>query len=211
MIGSHSSEPHVDAIEDFSSASSEQAQLRAAVDAIRAGHKNAYALVVRLYQKRLFSLALMFVRDRAGAEDVVQEAFVRAYRHLDRYEEIRDFYPWIATITVRLAHNWRRNRANLSAPDTDGPEAEIEAPDDVLGEIIATERAAKLWRAVCRLPQGERAAVLLFYQQDMKLNDVAQVLGVTPGSVKTLLFRAREKLRVQIATSGHDPREQELK
>ena len=188
--------------EDLSSASSERAQLRAAVDAIRAGNKDAYALVIRLYQKRLFSLAVMFVRDRAAAEDVVQEALVRAYTHLNRYEEIRDFYPWIATIAVRLAQNWRRNRANRSAPETDGPEAEVEAPDDVLGEIIADERASKLWRAVSRLPQGERAAVVLFYQQDMKLNDVANVLGVTPGSVKTLLFRAREKLRNQIGSRG---------
>ena len=186
--------------EDLSSASSEHVQLRAAVDAIRAGNKDAYAIVIRLYQKRLFGLALMFVRDRAAAEDVVQEALVRAYTHLDRYEEIRDFYPWIATITVRLAQNWRRNRANKSAPETDEPQAEIEASDDVLAEVIADEGAAKLWRAVNRLAQGERAAVVLFYQHDMKLNDVAQVLGVTPGSVKTLLFRAREKLRNQIGS-----------
>ena len=192
---------------DHSKGSSERAQLRAAVDAIRAGDKQAYAQIIRLYQKRLFSLALMFVRDRGGAEDVVQEALVRAYTHLDRYEEIREFYPWIATITVRLAHNWRRNQANRSAPETDGPEAEIEAPDDVLGEMIVNERAAKLWRAVSRLPHGERAAVLLFYQQDMKLNDVANVLGVTPGSVKTLLFRAREKLRNQIAPGTAELRE----
>lgn len=197
----------MDVAEDLASASSEHAQLRAAVDAVRAGNKDAYALVIRLYQKRLLSLALMFVRDRAAAEDVVQEALVRAYTYLDRYEEIREFYPWIATITVRLAQNWRRNRANKSAPETDGPEAQIEAPDDVLGEIIVDERAAKLWRAVSRLPQGERAAVVLFYQQDMKLNDVAHVLGVTPGSVKTLLFRAREKLRNQIGSSASGFRE----
>jgi RNA polymerase sigma-70 factor (ECF subfamily) len=199
--------------EDHSRGSSEQAQLRAAVDAIRAGDKNAYAQIIRLYQKRLFSLALMFVRDRGGAEDVVQEALVRAYTHLDRYEEIRDFYPWIATITVRLAHNWRRSRAKTSVLHThdDGHEEEIAAPDDLLGEIIADERAARLWRAVSRLAQGERAAVLLFYQQDMKLNDVATVLGITPGSVKTLLFRAREKLRSHVARSEITHHEQDGK
>jgi RNA polymerase sigma-70 factor (ECF subfamily) len=179
---------------------SEQGTLREAIAAIRGGDQEAYAQIIRLYQKRLFSLALMIVRDRAGAEDVVQEAFIRAYAHLHRYEEIRDFYPWIATIAVRIAQNWRRSRARLQTQDDDAPHAELAAPQDVLGEILVDERAAQLWQLVSRLPRGERTAVLLFYQQDMKVTDVARVLGVTPGSIKTLLFRAREKLRKDLGT-----------
>lgn len=201
----------MNAVEDDSRRSSERAQVRAAVDAIRAGDKDAFAQIIRVYQKRMFNLALMIVPDRAGAEDVVQEALMRAYTHLDRYEEIRDFYPWIATITVRLAQNWRRSRARMVDSDEDAPHAQIEAPDDVLAELIVDQSAKQLWQAVSRLPQGERAAVLLFYQQDMKVNDVAQVLGITPGSVKTLLFRAREKLRNQFAPSAIEHHEQDGK
>lgn len=186
---------HEYAMEPKLDTASEQEQLLAAVAAIRAGDRQAFAQIVRLYQKRLFGLASMFVRDRAGAEDVVQEAFVRAYQHLHRYEEIREFYPWIATITSRLALNWRRSRVHLQSLEPDTPQSEAASTQDLLGESILEERANRLWQAVSSLSQGERTAVLLFYKQDMAIAEVANVLGVTTGSVKTLLFRAREKLR----------------
>ena len=185
---------------------SEQEQLLAAITAVRSGDQDAFAHIVRLYQKRLYSLALMFVRDRAGAEDVVQEAFVRAYTHLNRYEEIREFYPWIATITARLALNWRRGRVRIQFLAPDAPQTEVASNQDLLGESILEERAKQLWLAVSSLSQGERTAVLLFYKQDMSISDVANVLGVTIGSVKTMLFRAREKLRKSIADRDlHEP------
>jgi RNA polymerase sigma-70 factor, ECF subfamily len=190
---------HVNAMERRVHTASEQEQLLAAITAVRSGDQDAFAQIVRLYQKRLYSLALMFVRDRAGAEDVVQEAFVRAYTHLNRYEEIRDFYPWIATITARLALNWRRSRVHVQFLAPEAPQTDIASTQDLLGESILEERAKQLWLAVSSLSQGERTAVLLFYKQDMSIADVANVLGVTIGSVKTMLFRARAKLRKSIA------------
>jgi RNA polymerase sigma-70 factor, ECF subfamily len=190
---------HVNAMERQLQTASEQEQLLAAITAIRSGNQDAFAHIVCLYQKRLYSLALMFVRDRAAAEDIVQEAFVRAYTHLNRYEEIREFYPWIATITARLALNWRRSRVHVQSLEPDSPHAEFASTQDLLSESILEERAQQLWSAVSSLSQGERTAVLLFYKQDMSIADVANVLGVTIGSVKTMLFRAREKLRKSIA------------
>lgn len=190
-----SSGSHVNATERHVESASEQEQLLAAIAAIRSGDQDAFATIVRLYQKRLYSLALMFVRDRAGAEDVVQEAFVRAYNHLHRYQDVREFYPWIATITARLALNWRRSRARLVFQEPDSSQSEAPSARDLLGESIVEEGARELWKAVNTLSQGERTAVLLFYKQDLGISDVAKVLGVTAGSVKTLLFRAREKLR----------------
>jgi RNA polymerase sigma-70 factor (ECF subfamily) len=186
---------HVSAMEPQVERASEQEQLLAAIAAIRAGDPDAFAAIVRLYQRRLYSLALMVVRDRAGAEDVVQETFVRAYHHLHRYEPARSFYPWIATIAARLALNWRRSRARLVFQEPDASRSDMASALDVLGESIEEEGARALWKAVNTLSPGERTAVLLFYKQDMSIADVAQVLGVTAGSVKTLLFRAREKLR----------------
>ncbi len=189
---------HVNAMEMPVEPASEQERVLAAIAAIRGGDQDAFAEIVRLYQKRLFGLALMFVRDRAGAEDIVQEAFVRAYNHLHRYEEVREFYPWIATITARLALNWRRSRARIQFQEPDSPHSDAPSPQDLLGDSILEERANELWNAVSALSQGERTAVLLFYKQEMGIADVAKVLGVTAGSVKTLLFRAREKLRRSI-------------
>ena len=81
-----------------------------AVRAVRRGDREAFGRVVERYQKRLFGLILMMLRDPPGAEEVTQDAFVRALIHLDRYDESRPFYPWLATIAVRLGQTWiRRN------------------------------------------------------------------------------------------------------
>lgn len=186
---------HVSAMERRVKSASEHEALLAAIAAVRGGDPDAFAAIVRLYQGRLYSLALMFVRDRAGAEDIVQEAFVRAYNHLHCYDDVREFYPWIATITARLALNWRRSRARLVFEAPDASQSRAPTAQDVLGESIEEEGAHMLWKAVNTLSPGERTAVLLFYKQDLTIADIAKVLGVTAGSVKTMLFRAREKLR----------------
>ena len=176
---------------------------RRAIQAVRRGDREAYARLVELYQKRLYGLALTMVRDPSGAEEVTQDAFVRAYTHLDAYDEERPFYPWITTIAVRLAQNWLRRHTQVRQREGTELEAKLELAGqaDPLVELITDESERHLWRSVAALPSGERTAVHLRYRQDMKVKDVARALGVTSGTVKTLLFRARRKLR-QMTTQG---------
>jgi RNA polymerase sigma-70 factor (ECF subfamily) len=173
------------------------------VDAIRLGEPDAFGELVRRHQRRLFGLILMMVRDPGGAEDVTQETFVRAYVHLDQFDVRRPFYPWLATIAVRLSQNWLRqhgrtaHREGTAIDDAQEPSAN----DHLLTAIIADERDRALWRAVSMLPSGERTAVVLHYRDDMPVQDVARALGVTTGTVKTLLFRARRHLRQRLGAS----------
>jgi RNA polymerase sigma-70 factor (ECF subfamily) len=161
-----------------------------------------------LYERRLFGLALMMIHDRAGAEDVVQEAFVRAYTKLERYDEYREFYPWLATIAVRLAQDRISRQGRTTAGDGTALSAETDADSgsDLLGELIADERGRRLWNSVATLPRGERMAVLLYYRQELQITDIATVLGVTSGTVKTMLFRARKKLRAMMNDGATDTR-----
>lgn len=166
---------------------------------VRRGHREAFAHLVERYQGRLFGLVVMMVRNRPAAEEVTQDAFVRAYTHLGNYEPHRPFYPWIATIAVRLAQNWLRHHARTtrrdeSAPD-DGGTAEAAS---ALEELIEDERSRDLWRTVAALPSGERTAVFLYYRDELAVRDIARALGVTSGTVKTLLFRARRHLRERL-------------
>lgn len=175
----------------------DQSAERLAVLAVRGGDRDAFGRLVELYQRKLFGLTLMMLRDPQGAGEVTQDAFVRAFTHLDLYDERRPFYPWIATIAVRLAQTWLRRRARVTQREGTElePELETAATTDPLGELITGERDRRLWRSVAALPSGERTAVFLYYRQEMKVNDVARTLGVTSGTVKTLLFRARRRLR----------------
>jgi RNA polymerase sigma-70 factor (ECF subfamily) len=150
-----------------------------------------------MYQGRLFGLVLMMVRDPGGAEEVTQDAFVRAYTHVHEYDEHRPFYPWLASIAVRLSQNWLRRhghtvrREGASLDSTREPSAAA----NILGSLITDERSRWLWQAVAALPSGERTAVFLYYREDMTVADIARALGVTTGTIKTLLFRARRHLR----------------
>jgi RNA polymerase sigma-70 factor (ECF subfamily) len=170
---------------------------RDVVARVRRGDRDAFGQLVRTYQGRLFALVLMMVRQPAGAEEVTQDAFVRAYSHLDHYDAHRPFYPWLASIAVRLAQNWLRSRGRTVRREGTSIEDAIEprgAPV-ALHALIADERGRELWRAVAALPSGERTAVFLYYRDEMALGDIARALGVTAGTIKTLLFRARRRLR----------------
>jgi RNA polymerase sigma-70 factor (ECF subfamily) len=171
---------------------------------VRAGNRQAFGVLVQTYQRRLFSLALMMVRQPAGAEDVTQDAFVRAYRRLDMYDARQPFYPWLATIAVRLSQNWLREHGrSLRREGTtlaDAPEAVATATG--LHLLIRDQESARLWRAVAALPAGERTAVILYYRDEMPVRDVARALGVTTGTVKTWLFRARRRLRQRIEAAS---------
>ncbi len=170
---------------------------------VRRGDPEAFGHLVQRYQNRIFSLALMMVRQRAGAEEVAQDAFVRAYTHIHQYDENRPFYPWLAAIAVRLAQNWLRThgrtvRVEGASLDTaDEPVASAGA----LTALLTDERSRGLWQAVAALSSGERTALTLYYRDGLTVRDIARALGVTTGTVKTLLFRGRRHLRKRLGAS----------
>jgi RNA polymerase sigma-70 factor (ECF subfamily) len=183
------------------------ATVHSAVAAIRRGDRQAFAVIVELFQRRLFGLALMMTRDPSGADEVVQDAFVRAFQHLDAYHTHRPFYPWVSTIAVRLAQNWLVRRARVQSRE--GAELDPERESfggrtfrsgvDPLVDLIIDERDRRLWQSVAALPSGERTAVILYYRQGMTVEQIASAIGVSGGTIKTLLFRGRQKLRRALA------------
>jgi RNA polymerase sigma-70 factor (ECF subfamily) len=174
------------------------ATVRAAVEAVRRGDREAFSQVVVLYQRRLFGLALMMTRNAAAAEEVAQDAFVRAFLHLKAYDAQRPFYPWVSAIAVRLAQNWLVRNARVMLREGADLDAERDAPAgevDALERLMTSERDRRLWRVVATLPSGERTAALLYYRQGLSVTETADALGVSEGTIKTLLFRARHRLR----------------
>src|SRR4029453_17907954 len=130
---------------------------------------DAFGRRVKTHQARLFGLVLMVVRDRAGAEEVTQDAFVRAFTHIRQYDASRPFYPWLAAIGVPLAPHWlvRRGRTVRREGTAIDETLEPSAPAPALSELIANERSRSLWEAVAALPSGERTAVILYYRDEL--------------------------------------------
>ena len=172
------------------------------VERVRAGDVDAFGQIVKGYERRVFALAVMILRNREGADDVTQDAFVRAFERLDLYDVRRPFYPWLATITIRLSRNWLARHSPGARRETAiQPEssAYASAASAALDVLVAEDEGRHLWRLVERLPLGERTAVVLHYRQELSVSEVASAIGVTAGTVKTLLFRARQHLRASLA------------
>jgi RNA polymerase sigma-70 factor (ECF subfamily) len=177
---------------------SESSVVRCAVRAVREGDREAFRPLIDLYGKRIFGLALTIVRDPSGAEEVTQDAFVGAYMHIDRYDAGRPFFPWLVAIAVRHAQTWLRRHRSRTGREGAAPDLGANVPasgKDPLDTLITDERGRSLWRRVAALPSGQRTVVTLYYGQEMKVNAIARAMGITGGTVKTLLFRARQSLR----------------
>ena len=135
------------------------------------------------------------LRSPESAEEITQDAFVRAFQKLDRYDVKRAFYPWLATIAVRLAQTrLRKKQLEVSQRDPDTTPAEDADP---LIQLMRDEDR-DVWDLVVALSSGERTAVFLVYRQELTLAEAASAVGVTVGTIKTLLFRARKHLRAAI-------------
>jgi RNA polymerase sigma-70 factor (ECF subfamily) len=171
-------------------------QARLAVAAVRRGDAEAFGQLVELYQADLMSLSTALLRNVTAAEELAQDVFVRAFRYLHTFDERKRFYPWLATIAYRLAQTrWREQTAlTRRAKETSDGMTGASAQDEPLATLIRNEQSQRLWKAVCALPFGQRISVVLYYQQGMGIGQVARVLGVSAGTVKTCLFRARRSL-----------------
>ena len=168
-----------------------------AVRAVRAGERNAFRILVDRFAPRLRRFALTLANSPAAADEIAQGAFVRAFLHLPSYDEGRPFYPWLARIAYRQSQDLRVARPDH--PSRDAPEDETAGPPGgALERLIEDEQHRALWRSVEALPRGQRAVVQLYYRDGLAVGEVAQVLGVAEGTVKTLLFRARTGLRAMM-------------
>lgn len=175
---------------------------------VRAGKQGDHACFARLverYQDRAYTLARRLTGDPEEARDLAQEAFLRAYRALDRFQEGRPFYPWLVTILRNLVRNRARRRPPMPVavgPEGADPVASAPGPEDLVG---ARMDRARLEAEVARLPLRYREVVVLRYLRDRSVKQVASLLGLPEGTVKTYLFRAREILRRRLAPERSTP------
>jgi RNA polymerase sigma-70 factor, ECF subfamily len=171
------------------SASDDQAD----VEKVLAGNVDAFENIVRRWQSPLINLAYRFCRDRGRAEDLAQEAFLRAYRALGQWRKDAAFSTWLFALATNLYRSeLRRIPAGIVSID-DVSEPKDPRVEDGVRE--AEERDHSVRRAVFTLPPKYREVLNLFYFHEMDVPAAAQSLGLPEGTVKARLFRGRELLR----------------
>jgi len=158
-----------------------------------AGDAAAYGVLVDEHRGRVFSLALRMLGDRASAEDVASEAFLRAWDALARYDPARSFATWVVTIASRLCLDALRRRRWLGDPPREDRERAAPGPGPEAA-AVASGFAARVRDAVGLLPERERMAVMLRHLEDMSYAEVAAAMRIPIGTAKTLAFQGRRKL-----------------
>jgi RNA polymerase sigma-70 factor (ECF subfamily) len=185
------------------------------VDRAQHGDKKAFELLVVKYQRKLMRLISRLIRDQAEAEDVVQEAFIKAYRALPQFRGDSAFYTWLYRIGINTAKNYlvTQGRRAPTSTEADVEEAETFDDGDQLRDIntpesmLATKQIAETVNLAMEvLPDELRMAITLREIEGLSYEDIAEAMHCPIGTVRSRIFRAREaiaeKLRPLLDTAG---------
>lgn len=177
------------------------------VERVQSGDREAFGLLVGKYQRKLLRLVMRLVRDPAEAEDVTQEAFVKAYRALPNFRGDSAFYTWLYRIGVNTAKNWlvahgRRmpTMSEVVDDETEGIEEGILLRDDATPDRLLMSRqiGETVNAAMDALPEDLRTAISLREIEGLSYEEIAQVMDCPIGTVRSRIFRAREAIATRL-------------
>ncbi len=187
---------------------------RELVEAARQGDTEAFGVLVRRHQKRIFRLAVHLLRDGAEAEDVTQDTFVRAYGALDRFDGRSEPFTWMYRIAVNLSLNAIRSRKTSrksTTPDDPRIEALLADRKSVEGDParLASDRqmAVSLAEGIDALSETLRTTLILVSVDGLSHSEASAILGCPEGTVAWRVHEARKKLRAHLEKQGYSDRE----
>lgn len=172
-----------------------------------AGDREAYRVLVEKYQVRVAAIAFEVVRSRADAEDITQEAFVKAYLSLGEFRGQSAFYSWLYRIAYNMAIDFKRRVARRGGDAVEYEEGrQVAAPSDLSGRVVGPheavvekEQRARLERVLRELSAEHRAVIVLREVEGLSYEDIADVTGVSKGTVMSRLHYARKAMQRALA------------
>lgn len=165
----------------------------------RTGDQRAFGALIDRYKARIYHTTLRILGNREDAEEAAQDTFVRAYRGLEHFREDSTFSTWIYRICVNTCLNLLESRKRFKAQDIDSTPIEelpyIESPESHFGE---EDLQSRVFSSMKNLPEKYRTVLVLYHMQHLAYQEIAEIMQMPLGSVKTHLFRARAMLREQV-------------
>lgn len=172
--------------------------------AAKRGDHAAYGELVERYQAAIFRVAFRILRRESDAEDATQEAFVRAYIHLDTYNERFRFYTWLSAIACHYCYRLLRQRRTFALPEEG---SELQAPafveDGPELSILLRERQDEIQSMLAALPQRSRELLVLRHWHSLSYEELAAATDQSLSAVKSQLFRARRELARRLRDEGY--------
>lgn len=177
------------------------------VNEVLKGHQDAFEEIVTLFQHRLYQVCYRMLGNAQEAEDIAQEAFVRAYTNIHTYDQNRKFSTWLFRIATNLCIDRIRKKKpdyylDAEVPGTEGLNmySQIASPDELPEEQVEKmEMQERIHYEIGRLPDKYRSVIILRYIEELPLQEIGDILKLPLGTVKTRVHRGREALRKQMS------------
>lgn len=171
------------------------------------GNQDAYKEIVDLYQARLYQVCYRMLGNKHEAEDITQEAFLRAFINLHSFDQKRKFSTWIFRIATNLCIDRIRKKKpdyhlDAQVPGTDGLDmySQIAASEELpVEQLEKMEMQERIQYEISRLPDKYRSVIVLKYMEELPLQEISEILDLPLGTVKTRIHRGREALRKQMS------------
>lgn len=172
---------------------------RRLLEAAAADDQRASAILVRRHRSAVFAIALRLTGNQSDAEEVTQDAFLRAFRYLPNFRGESSFKTWLLRITGRVAIDYLRRKRmatiSLDAPESPATRIPEKGPTG-LQHLLHSERNALLHKAMQNLSKEDASALQLFYFHEKSIQEITAVMGWTESNTKSRLSRARQRLKV---------------
>ncbi|MBB6451369.1 RNA polymerase sigma-70 factor (ECF subfamily) [Geomicrobium halophilum] len=180
--------------------------MKRCVQKVQEGDTDAFSEIVNAFKDRVYQISYRMLGNSQEAQDIAQEAFLRAYTNLSSYDPNRKFSTWLFRITTNLSiDKLRKRKPNYSldaeVEGTEGLDGYSQlAAQDVLPDeqVVMLEWQASIQKEISALPPKYRAAIILKYMEDLSLQEMSEILNLPVATVKTHVHRGREALRKRL-------------
>ena len=166
------------------------------INLILEGDSNAFKVIVDRYKDLVYTLTLRMIKNREEAEEVAQDTFIKVYKSLKKFKGESKFSTWIYKIAYHssLDRIKKNKKFQRNFAITEFTEFEVKTIDNALDRLEEDERKKALQDCIDLLPNDDGFLLTLFYYEELSLEEIAKIVGLTPNNVKVKLFRSRKKL-----------------
>ncbi len=172
------------------------------IEEVRSGNKQAYAKIINKYKNQLYSTVLRMTKNPQDAQDLVQEAFIKVYHQLDKYDQKGSFSSWLYRVTINhCLDEFRKKRYSFEHVEL-REESRIENDHHPEIVFLKKEKSRQLERLIATLPEDERMIILLKYANERSYEEISELLGLPLSTVRNKLHRAKKKMRQLVKEEG---------
>ncbi|WP_033961361.1 RNA polymerase sigma factor [Psychroserpens jangbogonensis] len=166
------------------------------INQIVEGDTNSFTILVDRYKDLVFTLALRMLKNREEAEEVAQDTFIKTYKSLEKFKGDSKFSTWIYRVTYNSClDRIKKNKKHLNNVEiNEFTEHQVVTIDNALDNMETKERKEAMQRCINTLPNEESFLLTLYYFDDLSLDEISKIVGITANSIKVKLFRSRKKL-----------------